>query len=491
MPILMMDQNHAIKTLTPEQLFGYIQSGGVGGEIGGVASAYRRVPRFYRCVNLIVESACSVPAYIDDTPIKEVWDKRTPFLALLQETITDLVLHGSAYWLPLKNAYGDTLAFQILRADTMTVMLDRVEDGQVIRKFQQNVEGQIYPRSNGGWWDEEDLIYFCLYNPSSQVQDGVAPAEVALSSAKIFHYLDTFTSKYFQEGALNVWLLSVKNSNLKDPDKDRLRDFFRKTLQGLKRAFTVEVINGDFQAQQLSSDMDTLDIEKRKADARKDIADAFGVPDAVIESGSWDGTSQIQQRSFYESTVQRYLTTIVMTLEAIGINIRFDMQELAIFQEDEQKRSTSLMQLVSAGVPLPIAWLTLGFDMPEGHTEAELLPAPQANPMPNPQVILRDQMNPDGNEMPLKMVESTATQVKKSCHHGHDCNCGELVRYKKKALRLFSEGVKTVDFTSDTLPAVQIAYIKSALEVMTDPDEIREFFDAEIRLEDYPMVHYA
>ncbi len=211
------------------------------------------------------------------------------------------------------------------------------------------------------------------------------PAQAAMQAAGVLYHADAFASSFFERGAIKATFLTIEG-NPPTEDIKKLESWAKKFVSGVKNAWSMPGIRADVKAVPIGEGLESLTNATLTAEKREDIATALGVPHSLIMSNAANyATSSQDARNFYDLTVvpdclllQRQLNQQLFT--PLGLRFTFDPQEMAVYQEDETKRSQAFATYVGAGIPLSVAAEMLGLYLPEGMEYDDLEPEEPETP---------------------------------------------------------------------------------------------------------------
>ena len=140
----------------------------------------------------------------------------------------------------------------------------------------------------------------------------------------------------------------------------------------------------------------------------------------------------------------------------MGYRFAFAPDELSVFQEDEEQRSASLLNLVQAGIPLPIAAEILGINLPNGVEYADLIP-PEPEPVPQQlqPVTVQEEREPE------PVIEGTQQAQKAAADD--DRKAVELATFRRWLKKSPTRGERLEGFKSDILTHGEKAAIAAEL----------------------------
>ena len=430
--------------------------------------AFASVPLIYRCINLRCDTLTSCPIHVyrvsnDPDNRDEVdWPLSQNVNDLIWMTEAAMLLNGSAYWLKLSNKAGRlTDGVQWLNPFTMSVKL--TETGELV--FTQDKATR-----NTGPWTSKDMVYFRDFNPSNDVGEGISATGVSLSSSGLMRYMTQFANVFFEHGAMPVTLLGIQGLSSKE-EKERVEGFFKRIASGVKNAFRTIAINTEqIDPKVLSQPISDLAMPELSVEARRNIAWAFGIPITMLEDASNYATAKEHRMSFWQDTIRPRGNKLARTINTqllkpmFGMELEFAFDELDIFQEDEEQRSDSFYNYVSAGMRPSIAAQILGIDLPEG-VDYQMLD----DKYDRKETEQQDQSSLDGR--PIN--DSNDTPNEKSIRD-------ELRRWLRFELRRLSKGDKR-EFKTTIIPLSMYGAISGALETAKDEAGIKRVFDDAIK----------
>jgi len=340
------------------------------GRIATASDAYEVVPMLYRAVNLRCDAISTVPYTLTRRGEAVEWPWRQSPAELIKDTERSLLLTGGAYW--YKVIKGRTMTgFVVLNPTTMTVGFEptmaTLEDPYSGALFTQTQLGRLY-----GPWTINDIVYFREPSYRDDILPGLAPAHVALQSSQLGHYLERFTSAFFEGGAQPVMVMNLPES-MDDAEFARFRGEFSTRISGVANAFrSLFVRSPELKVQRVTPDINTMMLPELQERVITSIAMTLGVPRTMLEASAANyATADSDRQSFWRETIVPRLGLYEQIMNnqllgPIGYEIRFNPEMLDVMQADEADRADSLLKLTQAGLDLPNAMRLLGDG---GHTE--------------------------------------------------------------------------------------------------------------------------
>lgn len=305
-----------------------------------------------------------------------------------------------------------------------------------------------FTRDNGAVkidFTPEDVLYCWLPDPDVEVgPPNVWPLKAALLTAGSLDSINRFINDYAGRGMTKMFLLAMKG-NPPPGEKEKIQSWWNSFWNKVKvrwmvfnaDAITPTVIGDGLEALRGTEVTDGL---------QRQILSAMGVPASlVLADAATYATASQDARTLYQNTVMpdaRIIQSALNTqiLEKMGYHLEFEPERLETFQTDETERAGALGQLVTAGMPLPLAMGVLGYDLTE-EQEAML------------------------NPVETKPIETTDT--------ANEAMNEDLVKFQRKALKHIG---KDVAFESKEIPVGTLRSIRLALVNCKTEDDVRAAF---------------
>ena len=357
------------------------------GRITNTADAYLVSPLLYRATNLRADAISTVPYRMYYKGEEQEWPFTQPLSHLIKEAERGLLITGGAYWYKIYKGRRLT-GFVPLNPTTMNVNLltDRatLEDPLRGAAFTQAINGKQY-----GPWSIDDVVYFREQSYVDDIGPGVGAAHVALSSAKLEHYLNRFAAAFFEGGAQPVTVMNLPES-MDEAEFQRFRTDMKASVGGgVINAFRMIFMRSpDIKIEQLTPPLNSMEMPQLYERVVTSVGMAYGVPRTMLEASAANyATADSDRQSFWRETVIPRLSTYEYTLntqvfEPLGWELRFEPEALDVMQNDEANRSSSLLQLVQAGVPLRSALTILGYDLVDDLVPPTIAPSSTAEIQP-------------------------------------------------------------------------------------------------------------
>lgn len=337
-----------------------------------VRERYETVGLLYACVHIRAKSLKKVPWTITTKTGETVWKKGDPPPAelefmkhlprLLYKTEAALTLGSQAYWHKERNRVR-TLNVKWLAPASVEPYWDE-EEG--ILHFDRRLGARIIRLP------VEDVVYIWYQHPQFETIRDVSPAEAAMAAANVLYNVDMFTKGFFERGAIKAMILGVSGNPRKD-EMDRIKNWWNRTVAGVKNAFKSEVVNADtIKPVVIGEGLAELTNVELTDERRNDIAISLGIPLSMVFSDAANyATAEQDEKNFYNTTIVPECEIIAEQLndqlfDAYGYEIHFNPEAMDIFQQDEVEKSNSFKTYVDTGIPIGLAAEMVGIDLPDG-----------------------------------------------------------------------------------------------------------------------------
>ena len=428
-----------------------------------VAKAYKSVPVLHRAIDIRAKAISSLPYLlmrgeedVSTQPDVELFMRK--LRPLLMSVEMNLCIYGSAYLLIERNKYGLNGKLRSLLPLSIKPVYD-VNKG--LTGFERVIKNEkmFIPLT--------DIIYFWMPNHEFETGPGIAPGEVALSSASTLFFLDTFLENFWKRGAIKATLLSVSGPT-QQAEMEKLENWWKRFMSGVKNAFNTVAIRGDIKPIIVGDTLkDTVNPELTQQ-ARTDTLTALGVPHSlVLSNAATYATAKVDTLSFYENTV---VPQAVMICDALNeqlldkVNIRMVPRpdKLETYQRDELDKAQGLMTLVGT----PILTVDEARDM-MGY-------GPLANVEMQPEPT---DLTTETNTIPESGAASDAVNVETA--NPKSITKIDLDRWKSKSIKSLRAGrTADVKFDSDEISFSDKYHLKNMLFDVNDIESIHQVFQS-------------
>jgi phage portal protein BeeE len=352
---------------------GFLEASKLGGS--NAASLKRLVPDVAKAVDMTAAAISGLPFDILDEN-GDVYDSSAdwqnkivgmPNPQRLLYLLASSLCGGSAYLLPFRTTKM-IVDLQYCAPSSITPYID-MNGLQYFSRATERGKSEAFIKP-------DNIIYFWL--PDSDVEIGPAlnhPLENCKIDAQTVYALKETIRKFGERNFAPLTLLGVKG-NIPQGEREKTENFFDRLLRfGFREK--AKVVNTDaLSIEQLSAGMEELKqsyLELRN-DAKESIADAFGIPPAMFMADkAYASEMDVLTRQWYKAsrfvvlwqTIEETFTE--QLLKPFKLSMRFNLDSLDIFQEDESARASSLGSLVSAVADNPevakLGMSILGYDL--------------------------------------------------------------------------------------------------------------------------------
>ena len=419
-----------------------------------VATLYKRVPIFFRAVQLRCDALSSVPVNIYKGEENEVdWPYPTKLGELLWKWEASCLLSGAAFGEIVTNKSGYRKDVKYRNPFDMTV---DYKDG--VFSFKQS--------SSGSQWTNDlvsgkyEMLYINEFDPAQDVLPGVGAGIASKVDAKLLYAISKFPEMYFEGGAMPVTLLGVDTNDRNEIE--RIQNWFRRSATAIKNAFRVLGVRANsVTATTITPPLKDMVFGEISAMSKSNIAVAFGIKQTMLFSEAANyATAQEDRLSFYEDTIKPRAKLFEdalnnQVLKREGLRLEFKFEEMDIFQEDENDRADLLNKLTMAGLPIEVALELAGYELTE--EQAAMLNAHQ------------DQLDArEDKDLP------------------EDTETADLRKWQKMAEKRVKEGKPLREFESTVIDPSLHGAISGALETVKTVEDVRRVFEPVIEWRGYP-----
>lgn len=351
-----------------------------------VAMRYRdTIGVIYRCVDVRAAMLSALPwtilkdnkVFIDSETAWEednyLWLENLPsFLSL---TESSLLLSSEAFWLKERSLLGTSTGIRWLAAPYIKPLYSESDGIVGFERSYGNNKEQFSP---------EDIAYFWVQNPMTELTPDIPQVLAAANSADVILNYEEFVRAFYERGAVKATILKVDRST-PPKERTRLREFWQDFMAGNKNAHATEVVSGDVEAEVIGEGAGDSEKTEVLVSRRKDIATAMGVPYSLLfgDTSSSYTAGPTEERNFLNYTiipraklVQRVLNAQVFREE--GLYFRFNFNALPAFKESGEMVSKTFTTYVNSLIPHSVAAQIAGVPMPEGVTYEDLDKAVEA-----------------------------------------------------------------------------------------------------------------
>jgi HK97 family phage portal protein len=383
-------------------------------------SLYSVVGWLYACVNLRADRVAGMPWAIFRGTDKILADgddlSAYPFLDnftdLLELTEGALCLLGYAYWFKARNMRNQPLGLRWFAPDTMQPLYNQQVGLAGFRRYLGGgVSGDSFALStDAGNYTLDDIVYFRLPNPLSELAPGTPPAQAAIADAAVLHNMSSFKSAYFERGAIKATVLTI-DGNPADAEVKKLEAWWKRFFSGVGQAWSTAAVRAGVTPVIVGEGLESLSNSDLTNESREAIATALGVPHSIVAANAANfATAQQDELNFLNNTIIPEAKLIERMLNRqlfapAGLRLRFEPERLSAMQEDEEQRAQSYATYIGAQMRPSIAAQLVGLNLPDGVTyemlDADIAAAQELQRMQSEATIARLNAPPEPPQQQL------------------------------------------------------------------------------------------
>jgi HK97 family phage portal protein len=483
-----------------DNLDGWTVLSGDGAETADSAY-YKLIPTLYRAVQIISYSISSMPFALmkgkTEYDTSKEWENKIGFMpnpyTLLQMIASSLEIAGNCY-LFRERSVAMTKALNYCLPTSVKAEIDKAK--HEVKYFERAVNN--IPTKFG----VDDFVYFWL--PDPYVELGPAknyPAKAAADACGVLLNMDLFAANFFEHGAVKVTLLTVTGMPA-EAERQKLSDWWKRVVSGVKNAFGAQVINADaIKPIVIGEGIKELENVTIGEEKREDIAIALGIPMSILFANAANyATSQQDELNFLNQTIIPLCTFIESILNEqifkdLGLEWHFLPETLDAMQEDEVARSQALKIYVDIGFTILQACEIVGVELTDKIKDEliaaeaekkrraeELAKQMAAKPEPQPGQPDESNENPNANSENTGSNTNSDTTFKseldKINNKAIDAMIDDMNKWKIKVLNELRKGNPMyTDFTMTVIPKPMRETIISALGKAKDENDVNSLFD--------------
>ena len=344
--------------------------------------AYEELEIVNRAVNMVVDDAADIPAYVGDqfkgTPVVKGLRKTRVDILLNQEPnpfqdistfrrncITDLIIDGNIF------IYYDGVHLYHLPASKMNIHTD---PKTYIEKFTFNERVEFSP---------SEIIHI-KDNSFYSIYRGVSRLKPALRQMILLRSMRRFQDNFFSNGAVPGLIIKSPNT-LSEKIKDRLLASWQQRYNPESGGRRPLILDGGLELDSISNtNFKELDFETSINASEKAILKAIGVPPILMDSGN-NANLRPNHRLYYLETVIPIVRKMNSAFSRFfGYNITEELTDVHAVQPELREQASYFSTLVNGGVlSANEARVALGFEKIPGHDDLRI-PANIAGSAANP-----------------------------------------------------------------------------------------------------------
>jgi len=383
---------------------------------------------------------------------------------LIMATEADMCIFGRAYWLKVRNDNGNVVG--LIRLNPATVEIREDKDGGFY--FIHTLDNDVRHYNRG------EIVYFRNYHPTNAFE-AVSPLDAAMQAIEVDIASDKQLKHFFENRAMPDYVIVLQGNNPKE--LKRLSAFWEKEFKGPENAHKTGWLGGGADVKKIGAVPKDLALSDLRAETRRAICAAFGVPPALV--GAWEAanyaTIREQRQSLYTEVLipeARYLAGVInaeLAPEFDDGEFVWKFEELPALQEDANSKAKRLAWLVEAGIIKPeVAAVELGYK-PEDTPD---------NPPPK---------KPSDNNNFAKEVSDPSEQMREDKKTLASKQETALRKWRRKCLKRIKDGKSPLcDFDSQYVDDTLVEAIKGQLETAETKDDVNTIFETAVIWREYP-----
>lgn len=318
----------------------------------------------HRCVKLISDTAPKAPLNFyrgineveQNHQLRKLFakpSKHVSFYELISNTTMFYSLYGESYWY-FTESFGQSIGTS--KYPSEIIVVDPRGMKEVVDKETGELKGWMF---NGKIpLNTDEIIHFKSNNPYNPYR-GLSPLDSINFEMKSDYKASEFQEKFFVNGAVPGFVLTTHpDDNTPEKELQRYSKLWDQNHKGVSKSHKTAVLRGgmDFKVVGLTH-REMAFIESRVM-TRDIILETFGVPKAIF--GATEevnrATAEVQERVFWETTIQPLLLRIQAKLNAEflyfvdpSIEAKFDFTKIPVLQNLYQEDVESVWKLSQVG----------------------------------------------------------------------------------------------------------------------------------------------
>lgn len=291
---MLLTNNHERKTRNMES---YIKEG------------YKENVIIYRCIREIATSCMSVDIEVhtggevnEKHEFLKLLTKPNPAQSgpsLIEELVSDYLITGNAY---LAKYPDKSKPVELWPQKPKHISVKAGDKGLPLEYIYQNGNGKkVFPVNQLNGYSE--LFHFKSYNPEDRFV-GMSPLQPAGLSGDIHNSGLRWNNSLLEKGARPSGLINFEGTPSAEA-VERLRDFFKKKVQGKNNAGEIPMLTDGATWQSMDHSPRDMDYLNTMKEVTKYIASALGVPLPLVDndSSSFNNMEQAKERLWTDAVI--------------------------------------------------------------------------------------------------------------------------------------------------------------------------------------------
>lgn len=318
-----------------------------------IITLYSGVPVLHRAVDIRAKTLSSLPfdwyrgnKKLERPPLslEHFSDNLT---TILYETEMHMCLYGAAYLLYIENEHRRNPSLENLLPAYITPYYNVSNEVEHFIFNAHNVNEKL---------TTDDMLVIWLPNAGNVSYPGVSPAQVAFLNAYALYNLDTYTKRFFENGAMRTTLLRFGTDDplMPQPSQEevsRLTRMWNNFIAGTRNAYRALVLPNEVKPEVVGDGLGEMDIGSIAEQKSHEICVALGIPTSLIYANAANyATSRQDYLTFYQNTILPEAAFILNHLNTsflaeFGYEIRVNENRLEVFQAYEFEKAQSLLAI--------------------------------------------------------------------------------------------------------------------------------------------------
>lgn len=233
---------------------------------------------------------------------------------------------------------------------------------------------------------KSDLFFLKMYDPCNYWR-GLAPLQAAALSADTHNSGMRWNYSLLKNGARPSGIIQFKEEP-SDEVLNRLREFFKKTIQGDKNAGSVPMLTGGGEWKAMDNNPRDMDYLNTMKEMSKYVASAFGVPLPLIDNdaASYNNMEQAKERLWTDTVIPMFNEFLNAfgnwLLPAYGENLSLvaNLDDIPALEGVRERKFKRMVEAKKEGVlTTDEARVAIGYEPKGGNADMLLVPS---NTMP-------------------------------------------------------------------------------------------------------------
>ena len=474
-----------------------------------VDTAYREVGWYRRALDLRMNGVAMCPFDVrrgDDV----VFDETTyatigasdrlaavNIFPLLPQLILDMDKHGSAYAILDTDVFGYKRVWRRLHPASMIPRYN-MRTGELTH-FERYTRG-TREEPNKQRFELDEVLWLWMPSDNSENKPGSGVGYTALLAATVLANKDKFGAYFFERGAINPTIVSVKGLSTSSPDvQKKTMGLLQRLMGGIRNAFKIIPLDAEVDVKTLMQNLKDMSLDSLTTQQREEIATTLGIPHSILFSNAANfATAGQDDINFYDKTILP-LCHIVLApqlneqlFSKAGMSVQWVKSRLEVFQKQESEKAYALATLYDRGfLDANVILEQLGLetlpqpmfkDMSQAEErrgkDDELDRAASRLAAEEEQARNENKSNPPSKSPPASQWETLkAADVEEE--NVHYPALEDIDKWERLAIKRLGEGKpeKMLTFESDVIEPVLKGWIAGSLDGVYDVADVRLIFD--------------